>query len=91
MKKFELKQLIKEELQKEIHLSPSRDGMQIFVVISPIDGLLIDYSFNTSPENQAVLRQKYVTNEEDEQFCKVLTLKELLSNQLKSSYNEIRY
>ena len=91
MKKFELKQLIKEELQNEINVSRPIDNLKIFVIISPMDGLIIDYSLNISPESQAELKQKYSVNEEDERFCKVITLKELLGNQLKSSYDEIRY
>ena len=76
-------------LLQEISVVPSAvENVKLFVIISPMDGRIIEYSFDISPANQERLKQKYSLPEEASSWYGAMTVKELLSNKLKSVYDE---
>jgi hypothetical protein len=75
----------------EITVNSPMKSVPIFVVLSPTDGLVIEYSLDTSSVNQERLKQKYSLTEQDRKWYGVFTLDELLGGKLKSSYTEVSY
>jgi hypothetical protein len=52
-------------LLQEISVVPSAvENAKLFVIISPMDGRIIEYSFDISPANQEKLKQKHSLPEE---------------------------
>ena len=76
----------------EITVKPNTyNNLPVYVILSPMDGLIIEYSFDISPANQERLKQKYSLTEQDKNWYGVFTLDKLLGVKLKSNDTEVSY
>ncbi len=89
LKMQKLAGIITEHQISEITVSPFAENTPVFVIISPMDGMIVEYSFDVSPTNQERLKQKYSLGEQNSAWYGVYKLSDLLGNKLKSRYDEV--